>query len=185
VPSDAIVRIRSEIAERLEVMQQEQERLRAALAALDGADSGSISAGRRTTSNGRRSRASVTTAPPKPAKTSPPKRARRQRGAATTKVAAAIASVPAATETPGRPKASASAKTRSPRQRAPRGHNREVVLAAVTREPGLTASKVATAAGLKRTDMVYPLLNQLVELGAIQKRELDGEHPTYTATTAA
>jgi hypothetical protein len=164
VPSDAFARIRSDVAERLEVLRQEQERLRAALAALDGADSGSISAARPSAADGRRIRTSAA-ATPTPANAGAPTKARRPRSSTAATPKPVTASAPAA--------------SRRPPKRAARGANPKKVLTAVQEQPGLSASRYATAAGLKRTDMVYPLLSKLVESGDVQKQELDGKRAVY------
>jgi hypothetical protein len=99
------------------------------------------------------------------AKASAPTKARRPRSSTPAKLRPATASAPAASR-------------RSPK-RAARGANPKKVLTAVREHPGLTASQYATAAGLKRTDMVYPLLSKLVESGDVQKQELDGKKAVY------
>lgn len=78
-------------------------------------------------------------------------------------------------------KATRSAKRRTasgPRRRAPRGQNRQRVLAAVTDRPGVTAPELASVSGIKGGTL-YALLRRLIGEGALTKRDLPGGDTGY------
>jgi hypothetical protein len=70
--------------------------------------------------------------------------------------------------------------TRGAGRRAPRGQNRERVLAAVGDRPGVTAPELAAVSGVKGGTL-YTLLRRLVDEGALAKRELPGGDTGYTS----
>jgi sugar-specific transcriptional regulator TrmB len=97
-------------------------------------------------------------------------RRRRSRAATNTRApAAANKRAPAPTS-----RASASAR----RQRAPRGANREAVLAAVRARPGVTPNEVSSASGVKR-GVVYNELRRLVSGGELVKQQLPSGRTGY------
>jgi len=63
--------------------------------------------------------------------------------------------------------------------RAPRGANRDAVLRVVADRPGVSASELSAAAGIRR-QVVYALLSRLVERGEIAKEELPGGSTGYS-----
>ena len=64
------------------------------------------------------------------------------------------------------------------RARAPRGANREAVLAVVRDRPGVTASELAAASGVTGGTL-YGLLRRLADQGELAKRELPGGQTGY------
>ena len=74
------------------------------------------------------------------------------------------------------PRAPASSRARKrapaqPRKRAPRGANREAVLAAVRDRPGATSAELASVSGVERNTL-YGLLARLVKEGELKTCEL-------------
>ena len=68
--------------------------------------------------------------------------------------------------------------------RAPRGANREAVLAVVRERPGVTASELAAASGVTGGTL-YSLLRRLTEQGELTKRELPGGQTGYALAANA
>ena len=64
------------------------------------------------------------------------------------------------------------------RARAPRGANREAVLAVVRDRPGVTVSELAAASGITGGTL-YALLRRLTDQGELAKRELPGRQTGY------
>jgi hypothetical protein len=64
------------------------------------------------------------------------------------------------------------------RARAPRGANREAVLAVVRDRPGVTTSELAAASGVTGGTL-YALLRRLTDQGELAKRELPGGQTGY------
>jgi Fe2+ or Zn2+ uptake regulation protein len=70
-------------------------------------------------------------------------------------------------------------------KRAPRGHNRAQVLAALTAAPApLFVADLAAATGI-RDAVVYQVLARLAESGAVEKRDAGGGRVAYTAIVTA
>ncbi len=61
----------------------------------------------------------------------------------------------------------------APRRRAPRGQNRERVLAVVAERPGASAAELSKASGIRR-GVLYELLGRLVRSGDLRKEKLPG-----------
>jgi hypothetical protein len=78
-----------------------------------------------------------------------------------------------------------SAAARRAGGRAPRGANRAAVLRVVSERPGVTASELASAAGVKRSTLTG-LLRTLVQRGELERSQLPGGQTGYSlaATTA-
>jgi hypothetical protein len=83
--------------------------------------------------------------------------------------------------TPSRRARRGSNGTRS-RPRAPRGQNRERVLAAVRERPGASPAEIALASGVER-GVLYALLTRLVGSGALEKEQLPGGGTGYSLPT--
>jgi DNA-binding transcriptional ArsR family regulator len=62
-------------------------------------------------------------------------------------------------------------KPAQPRARAPRGANREAILAVVRDRPGVSAGEIAQATGIARST-VSPTLSRLVAAGTVERTEL-------------
>jgi hypothetical protein len=76
-------------------------------------------------------------------------------------------------------------RRRPPRRtarRAPRGQNRERVLAAVRERPGATTAELAALSGVERTTL-YALLRTLVSRGELERQELPGGGTGYALST--
>lgn len=69
------------------------------------------------------------------------------------------------------------------RMRAPRGQNRERVLAAVTERPGAPVAEFAEVSGVQRP-AIYALLSRLVSEGAVSERPLASGGKAYEVTGA-
>ena len=69
------------------------------------------------------------------------------------------------------------------RARAPRGANREAVLAVVRDRPGVTASELAAASGVTGGTL-YALLRRLADQGELVKRELPGGQTGYALASS-
>jgi hypothetical protein len=91
-------------------------------------------------------------------------------------------------ESPGPQPASSSAQTRSrarktkpakPRQRAPRGANRDAVMRAVQDRPGVSSAELAAVSGVGQNTL-YGLLARLVKNGELQARALPTGRMGYT-----
>lgn len=197
MPTDSLRGIRSDLQERLEAVQQEEVRLRAALHALNG---GSPADPARTSSNGHSSRSTPVTAP-EAAAASTPTRTRRQRSSAAAKRADArkprrarrqrrstaakppTASKPASTTKLETATASAT-NSHSPKSRAPRGAHREAVLNAAHERPGSTATELRITTGLTSA-VISRVVRALVASGKLQEHKLEDWDTTYTATSTA
>jgi hypothetical protein len=66
--------------------------------------------------------------------------------------------------------------------RAPRGQNRERVLAAVRERPGATTAELAAVSGVDRNTL-YALLRTLVGRGELERHELPGGGTGYALAT--
>jgi hypothetical protein len=105
-------------------------------------------------------------------------------------IVAALAQPPFAAERarPSRPPAAKRAsapRRRGDRPRAPRGANRQAVLAAVGERPGVTAATIADVTKISKA-VTYNTLAKLVAQGELEKTELPGGQTGYkTATPAA
>jgi hypothetical protein len=198
VPTDSLRGIRSELQERLEAVQQEEVRLRAALHALNG---GSPAGPTRTSSNGHSSRtrpataadADVTSTPtrarrqPSPAAakradTRKPRRARRQPRSSAAKRASA--SELASTTQPEMARTSAPTNSHRPKSRTPRGAHRETVLNAAHARPGSTAAELRVTTGLA-SSVISRVVRALVASGKLREHKLEEWDTTYTATSTA
>jgi hypothetical protein len=62
--------------------------------------------------------------------------------------------------------------------RAPRGHNRRAVLAAVSARPGATVAELSAASGVSRPT-IYAVVKSLAEAGEIRKRDLPAGQVGY------
>lgn len=67
------------------------------------------------------------------------------------------------------------------RPRAPRGQNRERVLAAVRERPGASAAEIASASGVDRP-VLYGLLAKLVRTNELRKEQLPDGRAGYSLT---
>jgi len=100
-------------------------------------------------------------------------------------IEAALAQPPFAAEAPARPAAKRAASARKPAaKRAPRGANREAILAAVAERPGASASELADVTNIARP-VTYNTLAKLVEQGQLEKTELPGGQTGYKPATPA
>ena len=199
--SDVLDRIRRELQQRLESTRaaaQEHERVRAALEALEHAVKPLEEVTRRAAS-GATERGRRVAARAKPAG-SPPSSATTESDAGTgSATRAARTARPGATGSRksvgtgrGRKASASTAKARGAaksapggrgtvkpvRARAPRGANREAVLAVVRDRPGVTASELAVASGVTGGTL-YALLRRLTDQGELAKRELPGGQTGY------
>src|SRR5215210_5934446 len=200
--SDVLDRIRRELQQRLESTRaaaQEHERVRAALEALEHAvkpleevtrraASGATERGRRVAARARPAGSPVSSAitesdaatasASRPARTARPRatgtrkssgtgRGRKTASASTAKARGAAKSAPRGRGT-----------VKPVRARAPRGANREAVLAVVRDRPGVTASELAAASGVTGGTL-YALLRRLTDQGELAKRELPGGQTGY------
>ena len=191
--SDVLERIRRELQQRLESTRaaaQEHERVRAALEALEHAAaprekvarraaSGARQAKRGSTGRGRTVEAqdglARTGSPGSPAAAvgratgsrKPAARGRKPAAASTAKARSAVKSG-------GR----ARSQAKPAGTRAPRGANREAVLAVVRERPGVTAREVAAASGVTGGTL-YSLLARLTARGELAKRDLPGGQTGY------
>lgn len=73
------------------------------------------------------------------------------------------------------------AQTSRPSRRAPRGQNRERVLAAVRERPGASAAEIASASGVDRP-VLYGLLAKLVRTNELRKEQLPDGRAGYSLT---
>src|SRR4051812_34915156 len=201
--SDVLDRIRQELQQRLESTRaaaQEHERVRAALEALEhavkplekvtrrAADK-ATHGGRRLATRARpagetdRSAATTPSAAQSPSTTGRAAESRKAAAGRRTASASTAKARPAAKARSG-----ARRSARPARARAPRGANREAVLAVVRERPGVTASELAAASGVTGGTL-YALLRRLTEAGELEKRELPGGQTGYAigagATSAA
>ena len=196
--SDVLDRIRRELQQRLESTRaaaQEHERVRAALEALEHAvkpleevtrraASGATERGRRVAARARPAGSATTESDAatdsatRPARTTRPaatgsrKSAGTGRGRKATSASTAKARG-AAKSAPGGP-----GTVKPVRARAPRGANREAVLAVVRDRPGVTTSELAAASGVSGGTL-YALLRRLTDQGELAKRELPGGQTGY------
>src|SRR4051812_29687425 len=204
--SDVLEQIRRELQQRLDSTRaaaQEHERVRAALDALEHAvrplekvtRQAAGTASRRKRSPAGRARAAKTkegsarggsdTTAGRSGRSSD-RSARRgmgspqRTGGGRKAAAASTAKAGAAAKTPAR----ASARTKPARARAPRGANREAVLAVVRERPGVTANELAAASGVTGGTL-YSLLGRLTDQGEIAKRELPSGQTGYAAASGA
>ena len=200
--SDVLDRIRRELQQRLESTRaaaQEHERVRAALEALEHAvkpleevtrraASGASKRGRRVAARARPASSPVgsattesdaaTASPTRPARTAR-RRATGSRKSAGTGRGRKAASASTAKAGAGETAAAGARGTAKPvRARAPRGANREAVLAVVRDRPGVTASELAAASGVTGGTL-YSLLRRLTDQGELAKRELPGGQTGY------
>jgi hypothetical protein len=198
VPTDSLRGIRSDLQERLDAVQQEEARLRAALRALNG---GSPADPARPGSNGHSSRTTPATAP-KAAATSTPTRARRQRSSGAAKRAdtreprragrqpTPTAAKPASAGKPASTTQAESVTTSAPmnshraKSRTPRGAHREAVLNAAQARPGSTATELQVTTGLT-SSVISRVVRALVASGKLQEHKLEDWDTTYTATSTA
>src|SRR5215216_4621960 len=202
--SDVLDRIRRELQQRLESTRaaaQEHERVRAALEALEHAvkpleevtrraAGGASKRGRRVAARARSASSpagsATTGSGAATAPTTRPVRAGRRRatGSAakptgTTRGRKAASASRTKAEAGEREAAGARGTPRPARARAPRGANREAVLAVIRERPGVTASELAAASGVSGGTL-YSLLRRLIEQGELAKRELPGGQMGYT-----
>jgi hypothetical protein len=203
--SDVLDRIRHELQQRLESTRaaaHEHERVKAALEALEHATkpleratrqvageasrrSRSLAARARPTRDqgGSAATGSDTEAPSpaRPASTSQRRAPRSRKPGADTGARRnnAAPRSTAKTASAASKRATRSRSTAKPaRARAPRGANREAVLAVVRERPGVTASELAVASGVTGGTL-YALLRRLTEQGELDKRELPGGQVGY------
>jgi len=66
-----------------------------------------------------------------------------------------------------------SATKRSPRRRAPRGANKQAILAALKQQPGASAAEIAAATGVKAT-VVSSSLSALAKQGEVKRTKRNG-----------
>lgn len=76
----------------------------------------------------------------------------------------------------------ASSSSRSARQRAPRGANRQAVLGAIRDRPGATAGELSAASNV-RGATIYNVLRALTKAGEIEKHDLPSGRPGYRMRT--
>jgi hypothetical protein len=203
--SDVLDRIRRELQQRLESTRaaaQEHERIKAALEALEHATKPLERATRQVAGEAsRRGRSLAARALPasdeggsattgsdteapssgRPASTSQRRAARSRKPGADTGARRnnAAPSSPARTGSGASKSGTRSRSTAKPaRARAPRGANREAVLAVVRERPGVTASELAVASGVTGGTL-YSLLRRLTEHGELDKRALPGGQVGY------
>jgi hypothetical protein len=200
--SDVLDRIRRELQQRLESTRaaaQEHERVRAALEALEHAVKPLEEVTRRAageaSKQGRRvaARARPAGSPLSSATTeSDAATASATRPARTARSGATGSRKPAGTgrgrkaASASTPKARGAAKSapggrgtvKPVRARAPRGANREAVLAVVRDRPSVTTSELAAASGVTGGTL-YALLRRLTDQGELAKRELPGGQTGY------
>src|SRR5215217_4271491 len=201
--SDVLDRIRRELQQRLESTRaaaQEHERVRAALEALEHAvkpleevtrraAGGASKQGRRVAARARSASSpagsattgsgAATTPTSRPVRTG----RRRATGSAakptgTTRGRKAASASRTKAEAGERGAAGARGTARPVRARAPRGANREAVLAVVRERPGVTASELAAASGVTGGTL-YSLLARLTAQGELGKRDLPGGQTGY------
>jgi hypothetical protein len=199
--SDVLDRIRRELQQRLESTRaaaQEHERVRAALEALEHAVAPLERVARRAAGGGTQAKRSSAALGPSdrtqdgsattgsrttPAR-SPATAARRATGSRKP-TARAKSAVPATAK--GRSAATTGGRARSSatpaRARAPRGANREAVLAVVRERPGVTASELAAASGVTGGTL-YALLRRLIAQGELAKRDLPGGQTGYALASS-
>ena len=205
--SDVLDRIRRELQQRLESTRaaaQEHERVRAALEALEHvvkpleevtrrAAGGASKQGRRVAARARSASSpagsATTGSGAATAPTTRPVRTGRRRatGSAakptgTTRGRKAASASRTKAEAGERGAAGARGTARPVRARAPRGANREAVLAVVRERPGVTASELAAASGVTGGTL-YALLRRLADQGELAKRELPGGQTGYALAT--
>lgn len=84
---------------------------------------------------------------------------------------------------PGEERSSRTRSRRRARARAPRGANRDAVLALVAERPGVTAAEAAQATGIARAT-VSSTLSKLVSDGALERVELPGGSRGFRTATA-
>jgi hypothetical protein len=196
--SDMLDRIRHELLQRLEATRdaaQEHERVRAALEALEGtAKEVTREVGRRGRSVTARARSAGGAGGSAAAKSSASPAASSKRPSTSTRArvgtrkpatagrarskAASASSTTAARAGAGKSRARARTSGRPTRQRAPRGANREAVLAVVRERPGVTARELAAASGVSGGTL-YALLRRLTDSGELEKRDLPGGQTGY------
>ena len=68
----------------------------------------------------------------------------------------------------------------SPSQRAPRGANKQAILAVLKEQPGASASEIATATGIKST-VVSSSLTNLAKQGEVKRTKRNGRVTWKTA----
>src|SRR3954471_23265027 len=93
-------------------------------------------------------------------------------------IAAARPPEETASAQPTQPNTATRRSRRSGAPRAPRGANRDAVLRVLADRPGVSASELSAAAGVRRP-VLYALLSRLVERGEIAKEELPGGSTGY------
>jgi hypothetical protein len=204
--SDVLNRIRRELQQRLESTRaaaQEHERVRAALEALEHAvkplenvtrraAGGASQRGRRVAARARPVSSpdgSATTgsgAAAAPA-TPPPRTGQRRAAGSRTPTATRRGRKTASASTAkagdaAKAAAGARGSAKPVGARAPRGANREAVLAVVRERPGVTANELAAASGVTGGTL-YALLRRLTEQGELAKRELPGGQTGYALAT--
>ena len=109
-----------------------------------------------------------------------PAKGRRRRRRMVSSAATVSATAAAPTPAPVR-----RATRRTASKRAPRGHNRAQVLAALTAAPApLFVADLAAATGI-RDAVVYQVLARLAESGAVEKRDAGGGRVAYIASVTA
>jgi hypothetical protein len=203
--SDVLNRIRRELQQRLESTRaaaQEHERVRAALEALEHAvkplenvtrraAGGASQRGRRVAARARPVSSpdgSATTgsgaaaAPATPPPRTGQRRAAGSRTPTATRRGRKTASASTAKAGDAAKAAGARGSAKPARARAPRGANREAVLAVVRDRPGVTANELAAASGVTGGTL-YALLRRLTEQGELAKRELPGGQTGYALAT--
>src|SRR4051794_12006373 len=193
---EVVDRIRRELQQRLESTRaaaQEHERVRAALEALEHAIKPLEKVTRRAAgAASQRARGSARSADATASAGSGAGAGPAVRSPATSGGRAGGPRKPSSGSRGGRKAASAStagtgaAAKRPPRAargtagraRAPRGANREAVLAVVRERPGVSAGELAAASGVSGGTL-YALLRRLTEQGELAKRELPGGQTGY------
>ena len=112
-------------------------------------------------------------------------RAAREESARIERALVALDGVDEAPEpTPARRRRSGRSPNRmTPRPRAPRGQNRQRVLAAVGERPGASPAEIARASSVERS-VLYALLTRLLASGELEKRELPGGGTGYALASA-
>ena len=197
--SDMLQRIRRELQQRLDSTRaaaQEHERVRSALEALEHAVAPLERVARRATGGGSEAKrgsaahgpsdraqggSAATGSRTTPAR-SPATAARRATGSRKP-TARARSAATAEGRSAAKPGGRARAGARPARARAPRGANREAVLAVVRERPGVTARELAAASGVTGGTL-YALLRRLTAQGELAKRDLPGGQTGYALATS-
>jgi hypothetical protein len=196
--SDVLDRIRRELLQRLESTRaaaQEHERVQAALEALEHAVAPLEKVGRRAAGGATQAKrgsggggpavstqeGSATTGSPSSSSAAAGRGAGSRKPTAPGRKPAAASTAKARSATKSGRRARSSAKPA--RARAPRGANREAVLAVIRERPGVTASELAAASGVSGGTL-YSLLGRLSARGELAKRDLPGGQTGYALASS-